>query len=92
MGRSVLVTLVIIYQDQLGSHHCAWDTKSYGKPTEANLEKWRKAMNESMKPGGVNEHISQSYKFMPHISKAEIYNQKTYRTVANTRMPMFEAI
>lgn len=92
MGRSTIATFVVIYQDQLGSHKVVWNTKTAGKPTEANLEKWRKAMNESMKIGGVNEHVSKAYGFMPHVSKAEIYNQKTHRTICDTRMPMFEVI
>ncbi len=35
----------------------AWKVKDYGKPTEANLAKYAKRYNESIKPGGVNDHL-----------------------------------
>ena len=88
MGRTVTPTFVVDYQDQLGWHRSVWTS---GAPTEANLEKWRVALNASMKLGSCNEHVSLSLGFMPHCSKAIIRNQKTGNlNVATVRMPMFE--
>ena len=75
MGRSTTPTFVVDYQDQLGWHRVAWDSKTSGRPTNTNLEAWRVAMNKSMNPGGCNEHVSKSVGFILHISKAAIHNQ-----------------
>lgn len=40
---------------------CAW-RKHYGRPTTANLVKYVEKFNDSVKPGGCNEHLS---KVMP---------------------------
>ena len=92
MGKSTIPTYVVRYRDQQGPKIILWNTKAKGRPTEANLEKWRKAMNASMKIGGVNEHISLSLGFVPHVSHAEIHNQKTGAVVCAVRMPMFEEV
>lgn len=93
MGRSTTPTFVVDYQDQLGLHRAAWSTKTSGKPTDANLEAWRKALNQSMLPGGCNEHVSKAAGFTLHVSKATIRNQKTGKlNVATARAPMFEVI
>ena len=34
-----------------------WRVKDYGKPTTRNLKKYVDNYNESLKPGGVNQHI-----------------------------------
>jgi hypothetical protein len=80
------------YRDQQGPKVLIWNSKTSGKPTVENLDKWRKSMNASMKPGGVNEHISHSLGFMPHIGNCEIHNQKTGQIVAAFKAPVFEEI
>ena len=92
MGRSTIPTYVVHYRDQQGLAIVAWNTKTNGRPTESNLERWRKAMNASMKIGGVNEHISRSLGYIPHVSHAEIHNQRTGAVVCAVMMPMFEAV
>ena len=93
MGRTITPTFVIDYRDQLGWHWAVWNSKTAGAPTVENLEKWRKAMNASMKPGGCNEHLSQDHCGMPHISEAKVRNQKTGNLkVAYTKAPMFEEV
>ena len=92
MGKGTIPTYVVHYRDQQGLKIVAWTTKTNGRPTEANLEKWRKAMNASMQIGGVNEHISRSLGFIPHVSHAEIHNQRTGAAVCAVRMPMFEEV
>lgn len=93
MGRSTTPTFVVDYQDQLGLHKAIWNVKDSGKPTDANLEAWRVLMNQSMLPGGCNEHVSKSVGFIPHVSKATIRNQKTGKlNVATAKAPMFEVL
>lgn len=90
MGRSVTPTFVVNYRDQTGAHWAVWNTKLNGKPTPENLERWRVGMNDSMKIGGVNEHVSRTLGFLPHISKATIHNQKSGCDVATVKAPLFE--
>ena len=93
MGRSTTPTFVVDYQDQLGLHRAAWNTKTSGKPTDTNLEAWRVAMNRSLTLGGCNEHVSKAAGFILHVSKATIRNQKTGKlNVATARAPMFEVL
>ena len=94
MGRSTTPTYVVRYVDQQGVHQVIWNTKQAGRPTKANLETWRKKMNESMKLGGCNEHISKALGFMPHVCHAVIINQKLgdRKSVVSVIAPLFEVI
>ena len=38
-----------------------WKVKDYGKPTEANLAKYAKRYNDSLKPGQVNDHLGKDH-------------------------------
>jgi len=62
-----------------------------GRATQEKLEAWRKAMNASFREGGSNAHI-RPRDTVPHINMARIVNQSTGRVVAETTMPMFEAV
>ena len=99
MGRSYTPKYRVEYRDNTMFSHgvpslypqsMAWDTKRDGKPTNANLEKWRKAYNESFNTGGVNFHASQGTGVIIHIYKAWIIEQKTGAWVTQTDAPMFE--
>lgn len=92
MGKSTIPTHVVRYRDQQGPKVLIWNSKTSGKPTVANLDKWRKVMNASMKPGGVNEHVSKALGFIPYIGNCEIHNQKTGQTVCSFKAPMFEEV
>ena len=94
MGRSTFPTYAVRYIDQTAPrpHTVIWNSKTSGQPTQANLEKWRKSMNASMKIGGCNEHVSKALGFMPHISMASIVNQKTNTVIVEVVAPMFEVI
>jgi len=96
MGKSTTPKYRVEYFDNTSGkilpHTQAWDCKSYGRPSLENLEKWRKSMNQSFKPGGVNYHISESAKILIHITKASIVRQKDNVVVTYVKMPLFEAI
>jgi hypothetical protein len=38
-----------------------WKVKQYGKPSDQTLAKWVKVMNDSIKPGGVNDHLGKDH-------------------------------
>ena len=94
MGRTYKLAYHIEYMDNIHSTSAwaIWNSKTYGKPTHGNLEKWRKAMNESFKPGQSNAHVSQSAGVMEHIISAKVIRQSNHSVMAETTMPRFEEI
>jgi hypothetical protein len=68
-----------------------WDKRD-GRPTEENLEKWRRDYNRSFNPGGSNWHVSEAVGHVIHISKARIVRQKSGQVVATVRASMFEVV
>lgn len=42
----------------------------FGKPTPENLAKWRDDFNQSLKPGGANEHLTLKYYLQTPTNKA----------------------
>lgn len=98
MGRSIKPTFRVEYHDNpfapvdLGLHRCmCWNTKIWGRATEANLAAWRDKMNEGFAAGGCNEHISKARGYVVRVSHARIVRQATGEVVAEYAMPMFEA-
>ncbi len=69
----------------------AW-RREYGRPTSKNLGEYMRRLNDSLKPGGVNAHISRSYGFMPFHSSARIVRQSTGETVAAWEAPLFSVV
>ena len=62
MGRSYTPKFRIEYVSVgCGITKACWDGKFYGKPTVASLTKHAVGLNDSFKPGGVNEHVSKSF-------------------------------
>lgn len=90
MGRSYTPKYRVDYRDQGGWHSVCWDTKRNGRPTDANLEQWRRKMNTSFNHGGVNHHVSKACGYLVHISKAALVNQRNGEPVAMVSAPMFE--
>ena len=66
-----------------------WDARTCGRPTAANLEKWRTAFNQSLQPGGANEHLGDRAAINFEI---EIFDQRTRVTVCRFNPPMFEMV
>lgn len=85
MGKVITPKYRVEYRDQQGQHSMAWNVGNPGggpypgdgKPTQPNLEKWRKALNKSFRPGGVNAHVSEALGFVLYVSAARIVNQAT---------------
>ena len=69
-----------------------WCVSRDGKANAANLEKWRKAYNESFAHGGVNWQCSILSGVVIHIYRAWIVEQKTGQWVAEVNAPMFEIV
>lgn len=65
--------------------------KQNGRPTEANLETWRKDYNKSFQAGGSNAHLADANGIM-HITWARIVHQRTDRVAAEVTMPTFEVV
>jgi hypothetical protein len=59
------------------------------KMTNAELEAYRVAMNQSFNKGGVNEVKVGT---IPHISKIVLIHQASGKVVATATMPMFEVM
>ena len=68
----------------------AWDCRSKGRPTDANLERYVLAYADSLKSGGVNVHLSESLGFMPIPHSARIVRQSTGQVVASWQAAMFQ--
>ena len=69
-----------------------FDTKEHGRPTIGNAEKYRNGMNNSLKEGGTNYHITERQGFYKPYTDARIINQKTKEIVIEFKAPMFEVI
>lgn len=99
MGRSTTFK----YRIEEGSDKRGWKTfggwrcadKGKGKPTDANLARWRNAMNASFLPGGVNHNKNYADRYsrtIPQVDGLRLVEQSTGRVVAVAPMPMFETI
>jgi len=77
-----------LYQMKLQSS--PWDCKRDGRPTADNAEKYRREMNQSFLPGGVNYHISESRNVIIHVNYVRIIRQSTNETVAEVKAPIFD--
>ena len=92
MGRSVTPTYRVEVRLNTGyMTPSAWNCKQDGRPTEANLEKWRKELNASFQPDGVNGPRNDTDTVI-HIISAKIIRQRTGEVVSETTMPMFEVV
>lgn len=68
----------------------SWHHK--GRITEKVLEKYMIEYIESLKPGGVNYHISKALGYMPIPTEACIVNQYTEEVVVSWKAPAFMVI
>jgi len=82
MGRS-RTTKYRIEMD--GSHFC-W----HGRANDKALEKYVFDYADSLKLGGVNEHISKSLGYIPFPHKARIVDQSTGEVKAEWEAGMFQ--
>jgi len=66
-GRSTTPKYVVdvkLKSPKWSSTPSAWESKQAGKPTEQNLAKWVKMYNDSIKPGGVNDHLGPEHELV----------------------------
>ena len=95
MGRTITPVYRVEFKDNTSGHFWnqqSWDCRRDGKPTETNLEQWRIRYNASFQSDGANFHCSKSLRRVIHISEARLVRQAGGRTVAATRMPIFEVV
>ena len=66
---------------------CAWRPE-YGQPTEANLAEYVRRTNESVKPGGCNEHIGRAF----GVERSMVIKATIIRQSDNTVMASYKDI
>ena len=82
--------------EMTGVTPAAWRVKGYGqvpgygKPTDANLEKFVHGYAKSLEIGGVNEHVSKALGHVPYPTSARIVDQDTGAVVASWKAGMFQ--
>lgn len=64
----------------------AWP-KNLGVPNLAKLQKFRQDFNNSMKPGGANEHLAATNS---PLSRVWVIDQRTGKEIARYNPPPFE--
>ena len=69
----------------------AW-RREYGRPTEANLERFIDAMASSQKSGGANAHLAEAYGQIVVTSSARIVRQLDGEVVASWKASAFRAL
>lgn len=87
MGRSYTPTYRTEWDDRSNG---VW-RKEYGKPTLANLEKHVHEYAESLKAGGINNHISLALGYIPFPRVARIVRQRDGKIMAEWRAATFQA-
>lgn len=93
MGRSYTPTYRVETKENPRTAHISttcWNVKSYGRPTQANVDKWRDAMNASFQPGGVNDHCNLPGGEVRHVRMARVVRQSSGEVVMTSNAPMFE--
>lgn len=93
MGRSITPTYVAEFTVNHGHlTPMAWDCKRYGRPTDANAEKFRKFYNMSFQPGRVNGPLTEDDVIL-HISEVRVIrNDGSKEVVATATAPLFEVM
>lgn len=86
MGRSYTPQYII--ESARGVFLGEWKVRQNGRPTAANLSKWRDAMNQSTRPGGANAHLGDA----GLIWNCRIRNQWLDIVVAELTAPSFEVM
>jgi hypothetical protein len=64
----------------------AWDEKRFGKPSKQGLAKMVKAYNDSMKPGGANEHLGKDSMIIKASVRKNAPNEKPIAVSEEVKM------
>lgn len=90
MGRSTTPKYAMVV-DGKPDTCMIWDVKRYGRPTEANLEKWVMTFAKSLEAGGVNAHLSESLGYVPYPRTVVVkMNYTGGPVVASWKAAMFQ--
>lgn len=73
-----------------GAFKAGWDTRHYGRPTDATLSKYVFTYAKSLEPGGCNWHLSQALGVLPYPTAAKVIRQATGEVVATWRAAPFQ--
>jgi len=93
MGRSVTPTFrAEVKGSGWNFDMFGWDCKINGRPSQMTVDHYRRSLNESFQPGGVNFHVSDSRGVIAHISTVRVIRQSTGEVVAESNAPLFEVI
>lgn len=63
-----------------------------GAPNKKGLEQWVTRYHDSLKVGGVNEHLSKSLGFLPLVYHVKLVRQADNVVVSCWKAPMFMVI
>jgi len=77
MGRSITpkyVVTVTHVNPSVVSTPSVWNCRESGRPTAANLKRWVDLYHESLKPGGVNEHVARAFGAGAWLQSARLMN------------------
>lgn len=101
MGRSTTPKFAIVMDCAgMAPSRMAWYVKppvgcktGYGKPTAENLEKYVATYLDTLKPGGVNRGLVETFgmKVIPNAARI-VHNDGSGLVVAEWKAPMFMAI
>lgn len=93
MGRSTTPTFrAEVKGNNWNFEMFGWDCKRNGRPTQANVDRYRDSLNKSFQPGGVNWHVSESRGVVAHVSEVRVIRQAGGEVVAVSKAPLFEVV
>lgn len=90
MGKSYTPKYRLEFQDSTRKAF-SWECQAWkGKTTQKALEAWIFGYADSLKIGGVNEHISKALGLIPYPTKARIIRQADDQIMAEWEAGMFQ--
>lgn len=90
MGTTVTPKYRVVIEG-LGIASMCWDIKNYGRPSDANLERFVMAFVASLRPGGANAHLQSGTENLLFPTGARIeYNHRGGATVFAWKPAMFQ--
>ena len=83
MGRTVTPTHRL---EMSGTTGMAWE----GRATQKRLEEWIRSYAKSLEIGGVNQHVSEHFGYIPYPVWARIVRQSTNGIMAEWKAAAFQ--
>lgn len=90
MGRSVTPKYAVCIDGK--PETCFfWDSKAYGRPINANVEKFAMAYAKSLEAGGPNARVSEALGYVPYPRSVVVtFNGAGHAVVASWKASMFQ--